>query len=85
MKATTGLYTGIRQGCVVNGNMKYWNEFRGIKYGRKPVRFEKPIPKATNNNPQDATKYGSQCVQERFKVSPRNNSLTHETFDFKPK
>ena len=43
--------------------MKYWNEFRGIKYGRKPVRFEKPIPKATNNNPQDATKYGSQCVQ----------------------
>ena len=49
--------------------MKYWNEFRGIKYGRKPIRFEKPIPKATNNNPQDATKYGSQCVQERFKAS----------------
>merc|ERR1711953_751942 len=65
VSATTGLYTGIRQGCVVNGNIKYWNEFRGIKYGRKPVRFEKPIPKATNNNPQDATKYGSQCVQRR--------------------
>ena len=48
--------------------MKYWNEFRGIKYGRKPVRFEKPIPKATNNNPQDATKYGSQCVQGWFQI-----------------
>ena len=61
--------------------MKYWNEFRGIKYGRKPVRFEKPIPKATNNNPQDATKYGSQCVQERFQVSHRNYSPIEGTHD----
>ena len=61
--------------------MKYWNEFRGIKYGRKPIRFEKPIPKATNNNPQDATKYGSQCVQERFKVLTRKNGLIHGTYN----
>ena len=61
--------------------MRYWNEFRGIKYGRKPVRFEKPVPKATNNNPQDATKYGSQCVQERFKVSHRNYSSIEGTHD----
>ena len=48
--------------------MKYWNEYRGIKYGRKPVRFEKALPKATNSNAQDATKYGSQCVQQWHKI-----------------
>lgn len=45
--------------------MTYWNEFRGIKYGRKPVRFEKALSINSNSNEKDATEYGSQCVQKR--------------------
>ena len=26
--ASTGTYVGLRQGCEINEQMKYWNEFR---------------------------------------------------------
>ena len=45
--------------------MVYWNEYRGIRYGRKPVRFEKPVPVASSSNTKMAKEYANMCVQYR--------------------
>ena len=63
--ATTGTYVGLRQGCSQDGKMVYWNEYRGIRYGRKPVRFEKPVPVASSSNTKTAKEYANMCVQYR--------------------
>lgn len=61
----TGTYIGIRQGCLFNGQMRYWNEYRGIRFAYKPERFERAHPVVNSDKQIDATQYGSQCVQYR--------------------
>merc|ERR1711953_940587 len=58
-----GTYKGIRQGCVFDEEMQYWNEFRGIRYAFKPNRFEKSVQVVPSDRQIDAIQYGSQCPQ----------------------
>ena len=53
------------KGCSQDGKMIYWNEYRGIRYARKPVRFEKPVPVASSSNTKMAKEYANMCVQYR--------------------
>ena len=40
----TGTYKGIRQGCMFDGKMQYWNEFRTGFYGPFFVRIVFLLP-----------------------------------------
>ena len=63
VSSRTGTYIGIRQGCAFDGQMKYWNEYRGIRYAYKPERFGRAQSVINSDKQFDATQYGSQCVQ----------------------
>ena len=45
---STGPLEGVQFETEFNGETRQWQEFRGIRYGQSPVRFEKPLPAKTH-------------------------------------
>ena len=62
---STGVIEGVRLQAEFDGENRFWQEYRGIRYAEKPTRFNIPFNAKSHTGTYDASKYKSQCVQRR--------------------
>lgn len=72
-KTDVGVVVGVT--TTVSTSKTVLNNFLGVPFGEKPVRFAAPKPPAPWKTPRDASQYAPACLQQFNYPNPRRASI----------